>query len=72
MLKLVWFQFVRGLAFGFGGVLGGGALVSVVILVLSQVEFIPVIGDFATQLIREISVDVQSEAPTTQQDTPEQ
>ncbi len=61
MFKLVWFQFLRGLAFGFGGVLGGGALVSVVVLILSQVEFVPFLGDFATQLIDEISIDVERE-----------
>ena len=62
MLKLVWFQFLRGLAFGLGGVIGGGALVSVVVVVLSQVEFIPVLGDFATQIIQEISVDSSRDA----------
>ncbi|WP_089271864.1 DUF5665 domain-containing protein [Puniceibacterium sediminis] len=62
MIKLVWFQFLRGLAFGLGGVIGGGALVSVVVLVLSQVEFIPVIGNFATDLIEEISADADRNA----------
>lgn len=53
-LRLVWFQFLRGLAFGFGTVVGASLLVSIVVLTLSQIEFIPIIGNMATQIIREI------------------
>ncbi len=53
-LTLVWFQFLRGLAFGLGTVIGASALVSVLVVLLSQVEVIPIIGDYATQIIREI------------------
>lgn len=52
--RLVGFQFLRGLAFGLGTVVGASALVSVVVLLLSQVEVIPVIGNLATQIIQEI------------------
>jgi len=52
--RLVWYQFLRGLAFGLGTVMGASALVSVVVVLLSQVEFVPILGDFATQLINEI------------------
>lgn len=51
---LMWFQFLRGLAFGLGTVIGGTAMVSVLVLLLSQVEFVPIIGDFATRIIEEI------------------
>lgn len=51
---LMWYQFLRGLAFGLGTVLGASVLVSVLVLVLSQVEFVPILGDFATRLITEI------------------
>lgn len=53
-LRLVWFQFLRGLAFGFGTVVGASLLVSIVVLTLSQIEFIPIIGNMATQIIQEI------------------
>lgn len=53
-LRLVWFQFLRGLAFGFGTVVGASLMVSVAVYVLSQVEFIPLIGGYATQIIQEI------------------
>ncbi|KNG94852.1 DUF5665 domain-containing protein [Pseudaestuariivita atlantica] len=52
--KMLAYQFARGLAFGLGTVLGGGLLVSALVLVLSQVEVIPIIGDWATRLIDEI------------------
>lgn len=53
-LHLIWFQFLRGLAFGFGTVVGASLLVSIVVLTLSQIEFIPIIGNMATQIIQEI------------------
>lgn len=56
---LMWYQFLRGLAFGLGTVIGASALVSVVVVLLSQIEFVPILGSFATQLIQEI----QSAAP---------
>ena len=56
-VRLVWFQFLRGLAFGFGTVVGASLLVSIVVLLLSQVEFIPIIGDVAKQIIEEIQTE---------------
>ena len=53
-LRMVGFQFLRGLAFGLGTVIGASALVSILVLFLSQFEFIPVIGNWATEIIREI------------------
>jgi len=58
-LRLVWYQFLRGLAFGFGTVVGASALVSVVVVFLSQVEFIPVLGELATRIIQEIELGRQ-------------
>lgn len=49
--RLVLFQFTRGLAFGLGSVLGASILVSLVVWWLSQFEFIPILGDWARQLI---------------------
>lgn len=56
IVRLILFQFLRGLAFGLGTVVGASALVSVVVLLLSQVEFVPILGGFATQIISEIEV----------------
>ncbi len=52
--KLGLFQLYRGLAFGLGSVLGASLLVSVVIYVLSSIDFIPVLGDWAQQIIDEM------------------
>lgn len=49
--RLTLFQFFRGLAFGLGSVLGATLLVSLMVWWLSQFEFIPILGDFARQLI---------------------
>jgi hypothetical protein len=53
--KLIWFNFMRGLAFGLGSVLGATVLVSVLVYFLSQIDFIPIIGDWAKELLPIIS-----------------
>lgn len=52
--KMLWFQFLRGLAFGLGSVLGATLVVSVLITLLSQIEFIPIIGEWTQLIIEEI------------------
>jgi hypothetical protein len=59
-VQLLLFQFLRGLALGLGTVIGASALVSVVVLVLSQVEFVPILGDLATRVISEIEIGRQN------------
>lgn len=54
MWRLLGFQLMRGLAFGLGSVLGASLLVSMVVWWASQIEFIPVIGDWASQIVQEI------------------
>lgn len=58
--QLILFQFTRGLAFGLGSVLGASILVSLVVWWLSQFEFIPIIGDFARQLIEWIEIPISN------------
>lgn len=53
-LKLILFQFFRGLAFGLGTVLGATILVSLLAWWLAQIEFIPIIGDWAVRIVDEI------------------
>ncbi len=54
--KLGAFQLYRGLAFGLGSVLGATLLVSIVIQMLSSMDFIPVLGDWVQQIINQIKV----------------
>lgn len=56
VVKLGLFQLYRGLAFGLGSVLGATILVSVAAYLLSQIDFIPIIGDWAADIAREINM----------------
>ncbi|MCK0141556.1 DUF5665 domain-containing protein [Aliiroseovarius sp. F20344] len=56
LYKLGLFQLYRGLAFGLGSVLGATILVSWLIYMLGSIDFIPVLGDWANQIIDEIQV----------------
>ncbi|UWQ21811.1 DUF5665 domain-containing protein [Jannaschia sp. W003] len=49
--KLIAFQLYRGLAFGLGTVLGATVILSVVVWSLAQINFIPVVGDWAAQVL---------------------
>lgn len=62
--RLIGFQFARGLAFGLGSVLGASILVSALAWWLSQFEFLPIIGDWASQLAQEIELPRDVGRPT--------
>lgn len=49
--KLIWFNFMRGLAFGLGSVIGATVLVSILVYFLRGIDFIPIIGDWATEVL---------------------
>ena len=51
---IIWFSLLRGLAFGLGTVLGATILVYVLVLLLSQIEFVPIIGEWAARIIEQI------------------
>ena len=59
MPRLILFQLARGVAFGLGGVLGATVVLSVVVWSLSQINFIPIIGDWATDLIEIIQPELE-------------
>lgn len=66
--RLLWFQLLRGLALGLGTVIGASALVSLVAFALAQIDFIPIVGEWAADLARQIEAEVtsdQSTPPTT-------
>ena len=52
--KLLFISLLRGLASGLGWVLGATILVSLLTYTLSQIEFIPILGDLVSRLIEEI------------------
>jgi len=56
IFRLIGFQFARGLAFGLGSVLGASILVSLLAWWLAQIEFLPIVGEWATRLVQEIDM----------------
>jgi uncharacterized protein DUF5665 len=53
--RLIWFNFMRGLAFGLGSVIGATVLVSVLVYFLRNIDFIPIIGDWAREILSVIT-----------------
>jgi hypothetical protein len=54
--RLLAFNFARGLAFGLGPVLGASILVSFLAFFLAQIDFIPVIGEWASEIARQMEL----------------
>ena len=52
--KILFVSFLKGLASGLGWIIGATILVSLLTYILSQIEFIPILGDIVSQLIEEI------------------
>jgi hypothetical protein len=55
-VRALLFRFASGLAVGLGTVLGATVLLSLMIWALSQIEFIPIIGDWAVRIAQEIRI----------------
>ncbi len=53
--------FARGLAVGLGTVIGASVLVSALVYLLSQIDFIPLIGDWAAEIATEITQSVEGD-----------
>ncbi|WP_370228196.1 DUF5665 domain-containing protein [Cognatishimia sp.] len=52
--RMMMFQLGRGLAFGLGSVLGATIVVSILAWFISQIEFIPLIGNWASEILQQI------------------
>jgi len=52
--RLILFQFYRGMAFGLGSVFGATILVSMLAWWLSQFEYLPIIGEWVSQLADQV------------------
>ena len=53
-ISIIFVSFLKGLASGLGWVLGATILVSILTFALSQIEFIPILGEWVSRLITEI------------------
>jgi len=67
--KLMGFSLARGLAFGLGTVLGASVLLSAVAWSLSQVEFLPIVGEWIGEIVQQI--EAAAEQRPVLQDEPE-
>lgn len=54
MWRMIGYQFLRGLAFGLGTLMGASVLVSIIAWWASQFSFIPVIGEWLNLLVSEM------------------
>lgn len=61
--RLLLYQLSNGIMAGLGTVIGATLVVSVVLYFLSQIELVPIIGDYATQIIQQIRHDDPSPPP---------
>ena len=52
--RLLAFNFARGLAVGLGTVLGASVFLSLIVWALSQIEFLPIIGEWAAQIAQQM------------------
>ncbi|MCV6587072.1 MAG: DUF5665 domain-containing protein [Marinibacterium sp.] len=53
---------LRGMAVGLGTVVGASLLVSVLLYMLSQIDFLPIIGDWAAQIAQDIKASTGVDA----------
>ncbi|WP_245626851.1 DUF5665 domain-containing protein [Aestuariivita boseongensis] len=60
-VRLLAFNFARGLAFGLGTVLGASLLLSLAAWALAQIDFIPVIGEWAATIAAEIQAVAEAD-----------
>lgn len=60
--RVLLFRFATGMAVGLGTVIGATVLLSFLVWTLSQIEFIPIIGQWATE-IREVMSEAPNDAP---------
>ncbi|MEM0947833.1 MAG: DUF5665 domain-containing protein [Pseudomonadota bacterium] len=58
--RMLMLQFARGLVLGLGTVIGASVLVSIVVYFLSQIEFLPIIGDWALELADQIQSQMEA------------
>ena len=49
--RFLYFNLLRGLAIGLGSLIGATLLVSILLAILAQIEFIPILGNYAHQVI---------------------
>ena len=54
--KLLWFQFLKGTAFGLGSLVGATIVLSIGVYFMSKIAFLPIIGTWLKELMVLIKV----------------
>ncbi|MBI2022609.1 hypothetical protein HYS97_02050 [Candidatus Daviesbacteria bacterium] len=49
--KIIWKNLLGGIAWGVGSVIGATLVVALVLSILRTIGFVPVIGDFVSQIV---------------------
>ena len=52
--RIIVVSLIKGLASGLGWIIGATLLVSILTFFLSQIEFVPIVGDYVSRVIMEI------------------
>lgn len=71
--KFMGLALLKGVMVGFGSVLGASVVVGIFVYLLSQISFVPYVGDFVEQIVTEINVEQGSEegVEATENDNPD-
>lgn len=59
--KFLGFSLLKGLMVGLGTVLGATVLVAVLVYLLAQISFVPIVGDFVEDIMDEIKTTKSTE-----------
>lgn len=52
--KMMAFNFLRGIAMALGSIFGATVVLSVIMYLLSQIEVVPLIGEWVTEIIQQV------------------
>lgn len=58
--RLLWFNLLKGVSLGLGSVLGATVVLSTLIYILSQMEFIPIIGEWITAILEVVQQEPEN------------
>lgn len=54
--KFLFLSFMKGIMVGLGSVIGATVVVAILIYLLSQISFVPIIGDFINDLVGQLEI----------------
>lgn len=58
-LKFMGYSLLKGMMIGFGSVLGATVLVAVFVYLLSNIQFVPIVGNFVSDIVQQVTTEIQ-------------